>query len=90
MTVSYGGVDLEHRAVATTLPTEPFDTPGTATVSFTMPSGLPAGTAWFELTGASGTVARLPVRAADGRADTQVTAPAVSVPTARPARSSPR
>ena len=79
VTLSYGGVDLDTETVATTLPTQPFDTPGTATVSFTMPSGIPAGTAWFELTGASGTVAQLPVQAADGRAATEVMAPDVSV-----------
>jgi 5'-nucleotidase len=78
VTVAYGGVDLDTETVVTTLPTQPFDTSGTATVSFPMPSGIAAGTAWFELTGVSGTVAHLPVRAADGRTDTEITAPDVS------------
>jgi 5'-nucleotidase len=79
VTVSYGGVDLDTETVTTTLPTQPFDTPGTATVSFAMPAGIAAGTAWFELAGVSGTVARLPVLAADGRADTEISAPDVSI-----------
>ncbi len=78
VTASYNGVDLDlNRAVTNGLPTQPFDTPGTATLSFTMPVA-PGGIAWIKLSGASGTVAWLPVQSVDGRADSTVTAPAVS------------
>lgn len=82
--VSYGGVDLDTRAVTTTLPSQPFDTAGTTEVSFTMPV-TPAGTAWFKLTGTSGTVAWLPVLATDSRAVSTVTAPTTSVAYGQPA-----
>lgn len=78
VTASYNGVDLDTETVVTTLPTQPFDTPGTATVSFTMPVA-PAGTAWIKLTGATGTVAWLPVESVDSRVESTVAAPAVEV-----------
>uniref|UniRef100_UPI00286DA0E6 5'-nucleotidase C-terminal domain-containing protein n=1 Tax=Nocardioides sp. TaxID=35761 RepID=UPI00286DA0E6 len=78
VTVSFAGVALDTRTVTTTLPTQPYDTAGTASVSFPMPVSR-AGTAWFRLTGASGTLAWLPVQSVDGRADSTVSAPAVSV-----------
>ncbi|CAM3528320.1 ExeM/NucH family extracellular endonuclease [Nocardioides zeicaulis] len=65
VTVSLGGADLGTAPVTSTLPTTPYDVPGAATVSFTLPAGLPAGTQWFTLTGATtGTVAHLPVTVA--------------------------
>lgn len=68
VTVSLGATDLGTVPVTSVLPTTPFDVPGAATVSFTLPAGLPGGTTWFTLTGATtGTVAKLPVAVVDTR-----------------------
>ena len=52
VSVSRGATDLGTFPVTTALPTTPYDIPGAATVSFTLPSGLSGGTQWFTLTGA--------------------------------------
>ncbi|HEY0641928.1 MAG TPA: ExeM/NucH family extracellular endonuclease, partial [Nocardioides sp.] len=71
--VSYGSEVLGTFPVTTTLPTTPYDVPGSATVTVTVPSGLAGGTKWFTLIGtATGTTARIPVEVADARAVTTV------------------
>jgi 5'-nucleotidase len=78
--VSHGAVDLGTFPVATSLPTTPYDVPGTASASFTLPAGLPAGTTWFTLTGAAtGTTARIPVEVVDERTDSTVTGTAADI-----------
>ncbi len=78
--VSYGGTDLGTFPVTTVLPTTPFDVPGAATVSFTLPSGLTGGTKWFTLTGAAtGTTARVPVDVVDNRVDSTVSGTAADI-----------
>ncbi len=78
--VSRGGVDLGTFAVETTLPTTPYDVPGAASASFTLPSGLPGGTTWFTLTGAAtGTTARIPVEVVDERVDSTVSGTAADI-----------
>ncbi|KQV71561.1 hypothetical protein ASC64_06025 [Nocardioides sp. Root122] len=78
--VSRGAVDLGTFPVTTALPTTPYDVPGTASVSFTLPAGLSGGTTWFTLTGAAtGTTARIPVDVVDTRADSTVTGTASDI-----------
>lgn len=85
VTVSLGATDLGTVPVTSVLPTTPFDVPGAATVSFTLPAGLPGGTTWFTLTGATtGTVAKLPVAVVDTRADSTVTGTAAPIVAGQP------
>ncbi len=80
VTISRGANDLGTFPVDTALPTTPFDTPGAATVSFTLPQGLAVGTQWFTLTGGTtGTVAHIPVAVVDSRADSTVTGAAADI-----------
>ena len=66
--------------VKTELPTTPYDTPGTTTVTFNLPAGLSGGTHWLTLTGASiGTVAKLPLTVTDTRADSTVSGTAADI-----------
>jgi 5'-nucleotidase len=81
VTVELDGQEFGPFAVTNTAGSQPNDEAGSAAVSFTLPAGLPDGTARLHVLGAAtGTDVVVPIRIDDGLPDTTVTADDVTVP----------
>ena len=81
VTVELDGQEFGPFAVTNTAGSQPNDEAGTAAVSFTLPAGLPDGTAQLHVLGAAtGTDVVVPIRIDDGLPDSTVSADDVTVP----------